>query len=39
MKAAPPPELVARRVLKLIEQTNPPPRITVGELFNRSLHR
>jgi short-subunit dehydrogenase len=33
MKAAPPPELVARHVLRLIEQTNPPPRITVGNLF------
>jgi short-subunit dehydrogenase len=33
MKAAPPPELVARRVMKLIEQTNPPPRVTVGDSF------
>jgi short-subunit dehydrogenase len=33
MKTAPPPELVARQVLKLIEQTNPPPRVTVGDSF------
>ncbi|MEP6603020.1 MAG: SDR family NAD(P)-dependent oxidoreductase [Spartobacteria bacterium] len=33
MKDAPKPELVAHRILKLIEQTNPPPRITVGSTF------
>lgn len=33
MKAAPNPELVARRVLWLIEQENPPPRITAGDFF------
>lgn len=33
MKTAPPPELVARHVLRLVEQTNPPPRITVGNCF------
>jgi short-subunit dehydrogenase len=33
MKAAPPPELVARRVVKLIDQANPPVRITVGDSF------
>jgi NAD(P)-dependent dehydrogenase (short-subunit alcohol dehydrogenase family) len=33
MKAAPPPELVARRVSALIEQVNPPPRVTVGDSF------
>jgi short-subunit dehydrogenase len=33
MKTAPSPELVAREVLKLIEQTNPPPRIVVGNSF------
>lgn len=33
MKAAPAPELVARRVMKLIDQTNPPARVTVGDLF------
>ena len=31
--AAPAPELVARQVIKLIEQTNPPPRVTVGDSF------
>jgi short-subunit dehydrogenase len=33
MKTAPPPDLVARHVLRLIEQRNPPPRITVGNSF------
>jgi short-subunit dehydrogenase len=33
MKAAPKPELVARAVLKLIDQKNPPPRVTVGDTF------
>lgn len=33
MKAAPSPELVARRVMKLIDQTNPPVRVTVGDWF------
>jgi short-subunit dehydrogenase len=33
MAAAPKPELVARRVLGLIEQTNPPPLVTVGDFF------
>jgi short-subunit dehydrogenase len=33
MKAAPKPELVARHILKLMEQTDPPPRITVGDSF------
>ena len=33
MTAAPAPELVARQVIKLIEQTNPPPRVTVGDSF------
>ncbi|MGI8955805.1 MAG: SDR family NAD(P)-dependent oxidoreductase [Chthoniobacterales bacterium] len=33
MKGAPAPELVARAVLKLIDQNNPPPRITVGDTF------
>jgi short-subunit dehydrogenase len=33
MKAAPQPELVARRIAKLIEQTNPPPRVTIGDPF------
>jgi hypothetical protein len=33
MKAAPPPELVARRVMRLIDQANPPARVTVGDSF------
>jgi short-subunit dehydrogenase len=33
MQTAPPPELVAGHVLRLIEQKNPPPRITVGNFF------
>lgn len=37
MKAAPKPELVARRVLKLIDQTNPPPRVTVGGTFQAAV--
>ena len=30
IKAAPGPELVARRIAKLIDATNPPPRVTIG---------
>lgn len=33
MKNAPPPELVARRILGIIKSKNPPPRVTVGDLF------
>lgn len=33
MKAAPGPELVARRIAKVIDATNPPPRVTVGDSF------
>jgi NAD(P)-dependent dehydrogenase (short-subunit alcohol dehydrogenase family) len=33
MKAAPRPELVARRIAKLIDAANPPPRVTVGDTF------
>ena len=33
MKAAPKPELVARRIAKLIDAANPPPRVTVGGSF------
>ena len=33
MKAAPEPELVARRIAKLIDETNPPRRVTVGDSF------
>jgi NAD(P)-dependent dehydrogenase (short-subunit alcohol dehydrogenase family) len=37
MKAAPPPELVAQRILKIIDQENPPPRVTVGDLFQSAV--
>ena len=37
MKTAPPPELVARHVLKLIDQTDPPPRIAVGDTFQSKI--
>ena len=37
MKAAPPPELVARQVMRLIDQTNPPPRVIVGDSFQAVL--
>jgi short-subunit dehydrogenase len=37
MAAAPKPELVARRVCALIEQTNPPPRVTVGDVFQSKI--
>jgi short-subunit dehydrogenase len=37
MKNAPKPELVARHVLKLIEGTHPPPRITVGDAFQTKI--
>ena len=33
IKAAPGPELVARRIANLIDATNPPPRVTVGDPF------
>src|SRR5204862_212559 len=33
MKAAPKPDLVARRIAKLIDAANPPPRVTVGDAF------
>jgi NAD(P)-dependent dehydrogenase (short-subunit alcohol dehydrogenase family) len=33
MKAAPKPELVALRIVKLIDAVNPPPRVTVGDSF------
>ena len=41
MKAAPKPELVARRIAKLIDAANPPPRVTVGDSISghrRSAH-
>jgi len=37
MKVAPAPELVARHVLKLIDRTDPPPRITVGDTFQTKI--
>ena len=37
MKKAPPPELVARRILRLIEKKNPPPRIVVGDFFQSHI--
>ena len=37
MKKAPPPDLVARHVLKLIDADRPPPRITVGDLFQSKM--
>jgi NAD(P)-dependent dehydrogenase (short-subunit alcohol dehydrogenase family) len=37
MQKAPSPELVARRVLRLIESPTPPPRETVGDLFQSRL--
>lgn len=37
MKAAPKPELVAKKVLKLIDATDPPPRITVGDTFQSKI--
>ena len=37
MRNAPPPELVARHALKLIEQANPPPRITIGDAFQTKI--
>jgi len=37
MKAAPKPELVGKKVLKLIDATNPPPRITVGDTFQSKI--
>ena len=37
MKNAPKPDLVARRVCELIEQTNPPPRMTVGDGFQTKI--
>lgn len=33
MKAAPKPELVARRIAQLIDAANPPARVTVGDSF------
>jgi NAD(P)-dependent dehydrogenase (short-subunit alcohol dehydrogenase family) len=37
MKNAPEPEVVARHVLRLIDSANPPPRITVGDIFQSKV--
>jgi short-subunit dehydrogenase len=37
MKNAPTPDLVARHVLKLIHADRPPPRVTVGDLFESKI--
>ena len=37
MKNAPKPDLVARRVCELIDQANPPPRVTVGDAFQTKI--
>ena len=37
MAAAPKPELVARHILRLIDNDNLPPRITVGVLFQSKI--
>jgi short-subunit dehydrogenase len=37
MKNAPSPDLVARHVLRLIEADRPPPRVTVGDVFESTI--
>jgi short-subunit dehydrogenase len=37
MKNAPSPDLVARQVLKLVNSVRPPPRITVGDVFQSKI--
>ena len=37
MKNAPPPDLVAKYALELIDSPNPPPRITVGDAFQSKI--
>jgi|ERR1043166_8262 NAD(P)-dependent dehydrogenase (short-subunit alcohol dehydrogenase family) len=37
MRAAPSPELVARRLLRLIDDVDPPPRVTVGDAFQTKI--
>jgi NAD(P)-dependent dehydrogenase (short-subunit alcohol dehydrogenase family) len=37
MQEAPKPELVARRIAKLIDAANPPPRTTVGDMFQATI--
>ena len=33
LQNAPPPELVARHILRVVDSKNPPPRLTVGDFF------
>jgi short-subunit dehydrogenase len=37
MKNAPVPDLVARRVCELIDQTSPPPRMVIGDTFQTKI--
>jgi short-subunit dehydrogenase len=37
MKNAPPPDLVAQHVLRLVSAVQPPPRITVGDAFQSKI--
>ncbi len=37
MKAAPKPDLVAQHVLRLVDNPNPPPRVTVGDAFQTKV--
>src|SRR5438105_5236520 len=37
MKNAPKPELVAKHVLQVIDSPNPPPRVTVGDVFQSKV--
>ena len=37
MKNAPKPELVVKHVLRLIDSTNPPSRLTVGDIFQSKI--
>jgi NAD(P)-dependent dehydrogenase (short-subunit alcohol dehydrogenase family) len=37
MRNAPKAALVARRVCELINQANPPPRVTVGDMFQTQI--
>jgi len=37
MKNAPGPDLVARQILRLIESVEPPPRLTVGNVFESKI--
>lgn len=37
MKNAPPPDLVATHIVRVIDSSNPPPRITVGDVFQSKV--